>query len=474
MKSLLVGNGINIQFGGKAYSSEFIMKRIKYQATLDSYTEIFGNALTGKEIIAILDGFVDIGNEIRNGDYDQFVDSEDLSWALEDFKNRYGTELCLSHEIMLEDWFFIIHMFFLKNGDLKENARSAIQGFEQLILDAIYNGGKIQELYSKMSKESKRYFKSFDNMFTLNYDNNIEMLTQKEVYHLHGDFNVLANSENLSNVQGYIREQADERVVVSGKEHCYCNALLNYSGELKYRTAKIRHDLLIDSNEYRKKYDYDPDFRSQLSALESEKPVEYEMIMTKIFHPELTMGTEYHFHTLQSVQDELHIIGISPNNDGHIFNLILNNKSLNKVVFYYFLEAEKKDVEKQYSTDLFECRSIQDLWKSLKAIAPQYNCSYKIPDEIDQFMDIFNELSGDVATKEQVLKEISQKPQFEIERLCALVKADMLLRNPEYKITNEADFLKANASISYVALQEGVLPSSLYMMCTMNFKAIKN
>lgn len=34
MKYLLLGNGINIQFGGRAYTSEFMMKRIKYRAEL--------------------------------------------------------------------------------------------------------------------------------------------------------------------------------------------------------------------------------------------------------------------------------------------------------------------------------------------------------------------------------------------------------------------------------------------------------
>ena len=94
---------------------------------------------------------------------------------------------------MLEDWFFVVHMFFLKNFDLEEHRISAMQGFEHLILDAIYNSGKIQEIYKEMKKykKVKRFFNSFDNIYTLNYDNNIENLTQKKVYHLHGDFSVL-------------------------------------------------------------------------------------------------------------------------------------------------------------------------------------------------------------------------------------------------------------------------------------------
>ena len=35
MKNLLVGNGINIQFGGDAYLNFFIIERIKQRALLD-------------------------------------------------------------------------------------------------------------------------------------------------------------------------------------------------------------------------------------------------------------------------------------------------------------------------------------------------------------------------------------------------------------------------------------------------------
>lgn len=48
------------------------MKRIKYRATLESYSQIFGNILTGSEIIEILNNFVTIANRIRKGHYDCF------------------------------------------------------------------------------------------------------------------------------------------------------------------------------------------------------------------------------------------------------------------------------------------------------------------------------------------------------------------------------------------------------------------
>ena len=237
MLNLLTGNGTNIQFGGRAYTSMFIMERIKYRARLDAYNDLLGGKVTANEIVGMLDGFVEQANAIREGAYDTYISDGETKDAVDDFKNRYDWVIENSYDIMMEDWFLIVHMFFLKNSDLEEHRIAAVQGFGHLILDAIFNNGKIQNLYKNMakSKSVRRFFQSYDNIFTLNYDNNIENLTGKTVYHLHGDFSVLYNSENVNNVLGYIREQAGERVVLEDMKHCFCSALLNYSGRLKQK-----------------------------------------------------------------------------------------------------------------------------------------------------------------------------------------------------------------------------------------------
>ena len=170
---------------------------------------------------------------------------------------------------------------FKENSDLEDVRRAVIQGFEQLILDAIYNEGKIQDLYKGMNKKVRKFFNSFDNIFTLNYDNNIEKLVGKPVYHLHGDFSVLANSENNDNVQGYIRQKRGELVVLPSMKHCFCNALLNYSGKLKYKTAEKQHLLIMDAESYNSRYLYDKKFKSDVGRLQDENPAYYELIMTK-------------------------------------------------------------------------------------------------------------------------------------------------------------------------------------------------
>jgi len=62
-------------------------------------------------------------------------------------------------------------------------------------------------------------------------------LTDGNVLHLHGNYSALADSENPDIVEGYIRQQAGQLVVIDEFRHCFCNALLDYSGELKFKRA---------------------------------------------------------------------------------------------------------------------------------------------------------------------------------------------------------------------------------------------
>ncbi|WP_160674724.1 hypothetical protein [Clostridium sp. C8-1-8] len=474
MKSILIGNGVNIQFGGKAYTSDFIMKRIKYKAKLGCYDILFNGTLSKEGIIGILNAFVEITNDILENKYDDCVSDDGLLATLDDFKRRYK-KINASHELMLEDWFFVLHIFFLKNSDLSNNLMASKQGFERLILDGIYNESKLQEIYNDIPKRAKKFFSDFDNIFTLNYDNNLENLTGKNVYHLHGDFSVLSNSENPENVWGFIRQKRNSRVVIEGMEHCFCNALLDYSGYEKLNVANTNHNLIEYSEKFKCLYDNDDEeFKTYLLSIKDIRPDEYQMIMTKINHPNLKMATEYYFHEFENIKDELHIIGMSPNNDGHIFEYINKNRNLSKVYFYYYSDSERKYINELLPKDLYIPMNVNDLWQSLNCVKKKYNVKYNIPAKIDDFIKCFNELSGDTVSKDNILWEVSCIPSFEAVRLCKLVKEDLRKRNPENKSTSEEEFKITSASVSYIALSEGVLPSTLYMLYVIFCDVIKD
>ncbi|SFU86727.1 hypothetical protein SAMN04487886_12413 [Clostridium sp. DSM 8431] len=473
MKSVLLGNGINIQFGGKAYTSDFILKRIKFKAKLGFYDDLFQHTITGNELLNIFNGLSNIANDIIKGDCNIYEADTETIDAMNDFKKRYPQKINKLHEIMLEDWFFLLHIFFLQNYDLKSIANTAKQGFERIILDSIFNSGKVQDIYHNINKNVKKFMCNFDNIFTLNYDNNIEKLTKKNVYHLHGDFSELMNSENPKNVLGFIREMNNARVITPGMEHCFCTALLNYSGNKKYVTAKNNHKLIIESKKYLLDSKSNSNFMNTLKTFKQTNLDFYNFITTYINNPNLMPATEYYFDLFENIEDELSIIGLSPNNDNHIFNCILKNPKIKKVYFYYLSNEDKDFIEKKYDKSIFECKSVTELWNTLKCNNKQYNIKLSTPRDIDKFITAFNTLSDDVTSKDRILNEAKSIPQFEVARLCKLVKADMLKNKGFDTPKNEDELLKSFHSISYIALQEGILPSTLYLLCIMNYSLLK-
>ena len=86
----------------------------------------------------------------------------------------------------------------------------------------------------------------------------------------------------------------------------------------------------------------------------------------------------------------MYIIGLSPQNDSHIFACI-EESSLDKVIFYSYGEPPSK----LPLTKPYEFVDIKQLWKSLDANQPQYNCGRKYPDsdEAKKFFELFNALS---------------------------------------------------------------------------------
>ena len=470
-RNLLVGNGINIQFGGPAYSSEFILKRIKYNCRLGKYDSLFGGKITGKELGTIFNGLVSIANVLIDNQHGNLTEDLDINEAINDFKKRYTQRVSLPHEIMLEDWLLLVHVFFLINNYLMQEYQSVVQGFEQLLLDSIYNDGKIQELHQNMNRDVKRFFNGYDKIFTLNYDNNIESLTHKEIYHLHGDFSVLANSENPETVLGYIRESEGKKVWQPDMKHCYCNALLNYSGRMIYMTAVANHDAILDSEHYVERYNSDSSFRQ---VVLTNKSLETQMIRTKIEHPELKMATEYYFYEFESIVGQLDIIGLSPNNDAHIFDAILNNTNITKVKFYYFGEKERCFVEEHYPRDLFECHSVQDLWSLLNSERKVYSCNYSIPNAGRKIIDALNALSDDEISFEKIKDHVNRIPKFEMIRLCKVVKEELQRGKQNRTSLSQNEFEQEQAAICLVALKEGILPTVLYLVYVMNFNKLDN
>ncbi len=461
-KSILIGNGININFGGKAYTNDYIIKRIFFNARANKYDLLFDGEISGDEIASIFVGLATWANDISGGKYDAIIPDAEKP-ILEDFKARYNWELTHYYEVGLEDWLFILHVYFLQNADIADNWSSAKQGFERMMLDAIYNDGDIQDIHKVMGKPVKRWLLEFSNVFTLNYDNNIEDLIKHPVFHLHGDFRTPANSENSQTLIGHIRKIKGENVDIPHQfEHCFCDALFDYAGEHKYDIAlafeKGAEGLLSLE-------------KSGIPSMFFPAPIE-ELLKTHKEHPELTFGSNYHFTEFRELAGELHIIGMSPNNDSHIFKLI-DESNIEKVVFYYYSEREAK--KRLPIRQEVEYKSAQELWKQLKALPKQYNCKYPIPqsNEVTKFFEVFNVMSGDKVAETDIIKNANSIPQFEATRLCKTVTEKMKAHQEHGAPRDEEELQRQFREISRIALRNGILPSALYLHVIMGMNANK-
>lgn len=472
MKHLLIGNGINIQFGGRAYTSEFIMKRIKYRTRLGIYEELFGKSITREELESFFQAFKEEGNALLHGEYDRYVNDPEVVEAIEEFKKRYKRDFNQPHEIMLEDWFLLFQVFYMKHKDLLEEQGLAKVGFQRVVLDAIYNEGRIESIFSGLTKQKKkalkRFFSGYDTIFTLNYDSNVDHLLSQTVYHLHGSFSVLTESENPEYAMGYVRNAEGSTVYTEEMRHCFCNALLDYSGKQKQQKLESNEKLIREVESYPTRYYKDAVLRYQINKLKDTKPLEYKTIMAKIEHPELKIATDYHYADFRNIEGELHIIGMSPNNDSHIIDAIRNNPNLNRIVFYYKSEEDKEMANRVLGKSVVN-QKVEDLWKELDLQNPKYNTNMDISMQLGKLHEIFNALSDDDISAEKINEEVNKIPEYETKRLCKLVKEDMDKRNPNHISTDEQGLKEQLASISHIALSEGIYPSVLYVLCVMNF-----
>ena len=178
-------------------------------------------------------------------------------------------------------------------------------------------------------------------------------------------------------------------------------------------------------------------------------------------HPELKSATDYHFSKLSSLTGELHIIGMSPQNDGHIFRCI-ESSNVDKVVFYRY----GSDPVKLPLTKKVEIADVSALWKGLNACKQKYNCKVNIPGtaNVSDFIKALNALSFDEISREDIVQELTEIPAFLGDPLCEEAISLMESKKEAGPPKDYNDLGKQFMAISQIALREGIYPSAFYML----------
>lgn len=206
------------------------------------------------------------------------------------------------------------------------------------------------------------------------------------------------------------------------------------------------------------------EYRRQMNVIKKKSKEAFHTIETYVKNPMLTFGTDYHFQEFKNLSGTLHILGLSPNNDSHIFRCI-DESDLEEVVFYSYGDLNVElSINKPYRIE-----SAEELWKDLDAKMPAYHCSYPIPNhpDVDKFIKCFNAMSADPISKKEIIKEVNSIPQFEANRLCQIIKTRM----QEFEKPKDMDDLEYQfREISRIGHREGIYPSALFMLFVMNIK----
>lgn len=326
-RNLLVGNGINIQFGGAdIYSGYATMNRVVENIKAGKYTVLIENALSTDEQIGILDGLVNVINQIKAGKYRGNAEGLFMLMELDRITRTYPDNSSIL-SVFLEDYFLAFEIF--NNGFRSEDGEEKSESYRkdvftllrQILVDGIYNDGAINNVYKRFYLGLNTYLNRFNNIFTTNYDYNIENLlgSSDNVYHLHGEFGKLAPEYNVTSLY-YKEHKAECDLLISKKipnnEHIYSDAIMSWSWLDKYGELM------------------EPDTKRK------------EMLF-------------------KSISGQLEIVGLAPANDEHLFILMNNNPKITSVVYYYLKDEDRTELPYHLKKPV-TYKKVEKLWNSMK------------------------------------------------------------------------------------------------------------
>ena len=345
MNNLLVGNGINIQFNMKDYTTQRLVLRILKNCDREDFPShiIVNFPYLLKNYIGQL--FLE-ARDILEDKYDSYTNCFAEVESLKSFKKRYKDKINILRitDIGFEDYYLIHDLVCHKTNTQNPKQYYIREAMRIAYLYAIYNDGKINTLYQEYPRKFIDYLIGFDNIFTTNYDLNVELATQKQVYHIHGQFDKKSDVYLLNSFRNQLPDAPIKEIEIDENYfYLYSNALTTHSGA--YKELQIKQ--ISQANSVVEKmamaYNNDPKIKQEVDSwtIEANKLTANMgyAIQLKAVNPSLTFSDNYHFDIFKNITGTLQILGLSPWNDFHIFESV-NDSDIDKCVYYYFDESE--------------------------------------------------------------------------------------------------------------------------------------
>lgn len=235
MNNLLVGNGINIQFNKTDYTSQQIVLRILKNCDRDDFPShiIVNFPYLLKNYIGQL--YLE-SRKIILGDYDNYTfgSAEKIRWF--HLKKQYTDKINMLRitDIGFEDYYLIHDLVCHKMKVYNPEQFYIRESMKVAYLYSIYNDRKINQLYKNYPRLFIEFLIKFDNIFTTNYDSNIELATGKEIFHIHGQFDKKSDVYIASSFRNQLPDAPIKEIDVDENYfYLYSNAMTTHCGAYK-------------------------------------------------------------------------------------------------------------------------------------------------------------------------------------------------------------------------------------------------
>lgn len=362
MENLLVGNGINIQFDNLNYTTRSIVLRILEELGSDDFPRdvIIDDPISLKLYIGKLFLYA---RDAIDGVFNNCTTCLDEKIALADFISRYKNkkQSLRIADIGFEDYYLIHDLVCHKFGIGNPNMYVIRECMRMTYLYSIYNHGKLNLLHMKYSEKLKEFLSMFDNIFSTNYDNNIEAATGKNVFHIHGQFDKLSDVYNKDSFRNQLSDSPLEGINLdSTYDYLHSTAISTYCGNYKQYEIK-QHSVVNEvlekfANAYLQVENVKEEIDNWKMSENNLIANLGEAIKLKSVNSDLAFEEYYPIKELTEVKGKLTILGLSPYNDYHLFDII-DNLDIIECIYYFY--------------DRDEC-------KKIKEILPKLNASGKL------------------------------------------------------------------------------------------------
>lgn len=371
MNTLLLGNGINIQFGGSDNLNKSIILRAIQNTKEPDYPK---HIITDEpELILSLLGYLFLEVQaILSHEYDRYAFTTDEKFALKDFINRYKQLKSISIPcIGFEDYYLIYDLFCRKKKIVNPDRYYIRESLKAFFLYSIYNRGKVNEIYMKYPLSLKEFFADYDCLFTTNYDSNIEVFAGKSVLYLHGAFHIKADVYNTQSLRNRMSDSPMRDYNLDKKfYYLYSNALTSYSGNSKLFVIKQNMQANETVVKMARAYQDNPTVKNSVGEWENDTNELVrklsEATKIKCDNPELEFSETYPIKEFEAISGNLTVVGLSPNNDTHIFKMADDNSNIKEINYYFFNVWEKEQMKELIKNHPLNFNDVRSLWQKYK------------------------------------------------------------------------------------------------------------